>query len=47
MSMALQDVIPVMNLIKEMREENILVICTKPYIYCELIQALELIECID
>ncbi len=32
MSMALWDIISIMNLIKEMREHNIPVICTKPYI---------------
>jgi hypothetical protein len=38
MSMALRDVIPVMNLIKEMREQNIPVICTKPYVYCKVFE---------
>jgi hypothetical protein len=36
--MALQDVIPVMNLIKEMREQNSPVLCTKPYFYYKLFE---------
>jgi hypothetical protein len=35
MSMSLRDVIPIMELIKEMKEHNIPVICTKPYVYCK------------
>jgi hypothetical protein len=38
MSMALRDVIPIMDLIKEMRELSIPVICTKPYIYCKVFE---------
>ena len=38
MSMALRDVIPIMDLIKEMRERNIPVICTKPYVYCKVFE---------
>jgi hypothetical protein len=38
MSMALRDVIPIMDLIKEMREHNIPVICTKPYVYCKVFE---------
>jgi hypothetical protein len=38
MSMALRDVIPIMGLIKEMRERNIPVICTKPYVYCKVFE---------
>ena len=38
MSMALRDVIPIMDLIKEMKERNIPVICTKPYVYCKVFE---------
>jgi hypothetical protein len=38
MSMALRDVIPIMDLIKEMKEHNIPVICTKPYVYCKVFE---------
>jgi hypothetical protein len=38
MSMSLRDVIPIMELIKEMKEHNISVICTKPYIYCKVFE---------
>ncbi len=38
MSMALQDVIPIMDLIKEMKEKQIPVICTKPYMYCKVFE---------
>ena len=33
MSQALHDVIPFMNLLQEMREQNFKVICIKPYVY--------------
>ncbi len=38
MSMSLHDVIPIMELIKEMKEHNIPVICTKPYVYCKVFE---------
>jgi hypothetical protein len=38
MSMALRDVIPIMDLIKEMKERNSPVICTKPYVYCKVFE---------
>ena len=38
MSMSLRDVIPIMELIKEMKEHNIPVICTKPYVYCKVFE---------
>ena len=37
-SMALRDVIPIMDLIKEMRGHNIPVICTQPYVYCKVFE---------
>ncbi len=38
MSMALWDVIPIMELIKEMKDYHIPVICTKPYVYCKVFE---------
>jgi hypothetical protein len=38
MSQALRDVIPVMNLVQEMRERNFKVICIKPYVYCKVFE---------
>ncbi len=38
MSQALRDVIPVMNLLQEMREQNFKVICIKPYVYCKVFE---------
>ena len=38
MSQALRDVIPVMNLIQEMREQEFQVICIEPYVYCKLFE---------
>jgi hypothetical protein len=38
MSQALRDVIPVMNLLQEMRERNFKVICIEPYIYCKVFE---------
>jgi hypothetical protein len=35
MSQALRDVIPVMNLLQEMREREFQVICNEPYVYCK------------
>ncbi len=34
MSQSLRDVIPIMGLLQEMREQNFNVLCTKPYVYC-------------
>jgi hypothetical protein len=36
MSQALRDVIPVMNLIQEIREKGFEVVCTEPYVYCKV-----------
>jgi len=36
MSQALRDVIPVMNLLQEMREREFQVICNEPYVYCKV-----------
>jgi hypothetical protein len=36
MSQALRDIIPIMNLLQEMREQNFKVICIKPYVYCKV-----------
>jgi hypothetical protein len=38
MSMALRDVIPVMNLIEEIKSKGFQVICTKPYVYCKVFE---------
>jgi hypothetical protein len=38
MSQALRVVIPVMNLLQEMREQNLKVICIKPYVYCKVFE---------
>jgi hypothetical protein len=38
MSMALCDVIPIIELIKEMKAHHIAVICTKPYVYCKVFE---------
>ncbi len=38
MSMALQDVIPVMNLIDELKTKGFQVICTQPYVYCKVLK---------
>jgi hypothetical protein len=38
MSQALRDVIPVMNLIQEMREKGFQVICTLPSVYCKVFE---------
>jgi len=35
LSQALRDVIPVMNLLQEMREQKFQVICNEPYVYCK------------
>ncbi len=36
MSQSLCDLIPVMNLLEEMREQDFQVICTKPHVYCKV-----------
>jgi hypothetical protein len=36
MSMALSDIIPIMDLIQEMKDQHIPVICSKPYVYCKV-----------
>ena len=36
MSMALRDVIPLMELIQEMRERKFAIINTQPYVYCKV-----------
>ncbi len=38
MSQALRGVIPVMNLLQEMRERKFQVICNKPYVYCKVFE---------
>jgi hypothetical protein len=38
MSQALCDVIPIMNLLQEMREQDFKVICTEPYDYCKVFE---------
>jgi hypothetical protein len=38
MSQALCDVIPVMNLIQEIREKGFEVVCTEPYVYCKVFE---------
>jgi len=38
MSQSLRDVIPVMNLLQEMREQNFQVICTEPHVYCKVFE---------
>jgi hypothetical protein len=38
MSMSLRDVILIMELVKEMKEHDIPVICSKPYVYCKVLE---------
>ncbi len=38
MSQSLRDVIPVMNLLQEMRERDFQVICTEPHVYCKVFE---------
>ncbi len=38
MSQSLRDVIPVMNLLEEMREQDFQVICTEPHVYCKVFE---------
>jgi hypothetical protein len=38
MSQALRDIIPIINLLQEMRERNFKVICIKPCVYCNIFE---------
>ncbi len=38
MSQALRDVIPIMGLLHEIREQDFKVLCTKPYVYCKVFE---------
>jgi hypothetical protein len=38
MSQSLRDVIPVINLLQEMREQDFQVVCTKPHMYCKVFE---------
>ncbi len=38
MSQALHDVIPIMNLLQEMREQNFKVVCIKRHVYCKVFE---------
>jgi hypothetical protein len=38
MSQSLRDVIPVRNLLQEMREQDFQVICTEPHVYCKVFE---------
>ncbi len=38
MSQSFCDIIPVMNLLQEMREQDYQVICTKPHLYCKIFE---------
>ncbi len=38
MSQALRDIIPVMNLLQEMREREFQVVCNEPYLYCKVFE---------
>jgi hypothetical protein len=38
MLQALRNVIPVMNLLQEVKEQNFKVICIKPYVYCKVFE---------
>jgi hypothetical protein len=38
MSQALHDVIPIMNLLQEMRERNFKVVCIEPYVHCKVFE---------
>jgi hypothetical protein len=38
MSQSLRDVIPVMNLLQEMRERDYQVICTESHAYCKIFE---------
>ncbi len=39
MSQELCDIIPIMNLLQEMREQNFKVVCVKPYVYYKVFEA--------
>ncbi len=38
MSQALHDVIPIMGLLQEMREQDFGILCTEPYVYCKVFE---------
>jgi hypothetical protein len=38
MPQALRDIIPIMNLLQKMREQNFKVVCIKPYVYCKVFE---------
>ncbi len=38
MSQALREVIPIMGLLQEMREQDFKVLCTEPYVYCKVFE---------
>jgi hypothetical protein len=38
MLQALHEVIPIMVLLQEMREQDFKVLCTKPYVYCKVFE---------
>jgi hypothetical protein len=38
MSQALCDVIPIMGLLQEMKEQDFKVLCTEPYVYCKVLE---------
>jgi hypothetical protein len=38
MSQTLHDVIPIMELLQEMREQDFKVLCTKPFMYCKVFE---------
>jgi len=38
MSMALRDVLPIMHLVKEMKDNGFPALCTEPYVYCKVFE---------
>jgi hypothetical protein len=38
LSQSRNDVIPIMDLLQEMREQDFKVVCTKPYVYCKVFE---------
>jgi hypothetical protein len=38
MSMSLRDVLPIMHLVKEMKDNGFPVLCTEPYVYCKVFE---------
>jgi hypothetical protein len=38
MSQALRDIIPIMGVLQEMREQDFKVLCTEPYVYCKVFE---------